>query len=102
MITFDCPPETIYAIPRITSCVASVTTNGNRSNLATKMPFIKPNIEHMTIAAKIANGIEFVAISVSPTTTLVSANIEPMDKSIPPAVMTNTIPNAKMQFVETC
>ena len=24
------------------------------------------------------------------------------DKSIPPAVMTNTIPNAKMPFVETC
>lgn len=85
----------------MTSWLASVTTNGNMSNFATRMPFISPSSEQMQTAATQAKKLLCVASSTTPIVVLANARREPTDRSMPPAVITKTIPSAKMPFRET-
>ena len=95
------PPEITNPKPRMTSWLASVTTKGNILNLATNMPFTKPSKPQIAIAAMHASRLLPVKFSTTPIVVLARASIAPMERSIPPAVMTNTMPSASTPLIET-
>ena len=63
---------------------------------------ISPKNAQTRIDKRIAAHMLSDRFRVSPITTEVSASIEPMDKSIPPAQMTNTMPSASTPLTDTC
>ena len=96
------PSDMIYPAPRITSWAARVTTKGNMLNFAINTPFNSPNRPHIKTETAAATKMLLVYSNTTPITTLVSASMEPMERSMPPAVMTNTMPRANTPFTDIC
>ncbi len=94
-----CSRESPLAAPRTTSMVPSVTMNGTTRSRVTRAPFASPQSAHTATARPAASqgqGPEAQSLRNQAMTTVLSATIEPTDKSMPPEMMTSVIPSAAM------
>ena len=91
------------AMPRMTSCIESVTTNGNILNFEMRTPFTRPRA---VVTARVSRQAGITPqprfMTNSPRRTAASASCEPTVRSMPPAVITRHIPNAIEPFIATC
>ncbi len=84
----------LYAAPRTTSSIASVTTNGGTRTRVTMSPLIAPTTRPTPNPTPTPAQVPQPCTSVSAHSTPDNPTTDPTDKSIPAVRITNVIPAA--------
>ena len=97
------PPLTVLANPRAKTIIDSVAINGWMPKLAVNRPAVLPQAAPMIRHRGTANqGDQPQWIDIIEKQTATKANTLPTDRSIPPAIITNVMPQARIPYTEAC